>query len=47
MYMYVHVVRDNFGDGKKKNPQFTKRNTLPLTNALWVHFLELCLELEY
>ena len=35
MYMYVHVVRDNFGDGKK-NPHFTERNTLPLTNALRV-----------
>ena len=33
MYMYVHVVRDKFGDGKK-NPHFTERNTLPLTNAL-------------
>ena len=46
MYMYVHVVRDKFGDGKK-NPHFTERNTLPLTNAFWVHFLELCLELTY
>ena len=33
MYMYVHVVRDKFEDGKK-NPHFTERNTLPFTNAL-------------
>ena len=46
MYMYVHVIREKFGDGKKI-PDFTERNTRPRTNALWVHFLELCLELKY